>query len=149
MIKSPHDSMTVRRSGSFLIPIVQLFGLYILFFGQYGPGGGFAGGVLLGASLIAGILIFGPESSVAVMAQRALHVDGLGLIIFAGFGGLCLIGGGQLLNYASFAIPGLDDPTRRHVGILVTQVGVAIDIAVAAMSVVYSLSSEDEESSDA
>ena len=149
MIKTPHGSMIVRRSGSFLIPWVQIFGLYLLFFGQYGPGGGFAGGVLLGASLIAAILIFGAESSLAATAQKALHVDGLGLIIFAGFGGLCLIGGGQLLNYATFAVPGLDDPSRRYLGIIVTQIGVALDIAVAAVSIVYSLSSEDKENSDA
>jgi multicomponent Na+:H+ antiporter subunit B len=149
MINAPHDSVIVKQSGKFLIPLIQLFGLYVLFFGQYGPGGGFVGGVLLGASLIAGILIFGPEGSSAATANKILKADGLGLLIFVGFGGLCLIGGGQFLNYASFEIPGLDAPTRRHVGIIVTQIGVALDIAVAAVSIVYSLSSEEEEEPDA
>lgn len=145
MIYASHDSVLVRQSGRFLIPLVQLFGLYVLFFGQYGPGGGFVGGVLFGASLIAGLLIFGPQGQPAAVANNMLHVDGLGLIIFAGFGGLCLIGGGEFLNYANVSIPGLDDPTRRHVGIIVTQIGVALDIAVAAVSIVYSLSSKDQE----
>lgn len=149
MINVPHDSVIVRESGKFLIPLIQLFGLYVLFFGQYGPGGGFVGGVLLGASLIAGILIFGPEGLSAVTANKVLKADGLGLIIFVGFGGLCLIGGGQFLNYASLEIPGLGEPTRRHVGIIVTQIGVALDVAVAAVSIVYSLSADDEEGSDA
>ena len=148
MINTQHDSVIVQRSGSFLIPLVQLFGLYVLFFGQYGPGGGFVGGVLLGASLIGGMLIFGSEGLPAATATKALHVDGAGLIIFVGFGGLCLIGGGEFLNYASFQLPGLDDPTRRHIGIIVTQIGVALDIAVAAVSIVYSLSSEGQEGTD-
>lgn len=149
MINIPHDSIIVQQSGRFLIPLVQLFGLYVLFFGQYGPGGGFVGGVLLGASLIAGILIFGPEGLSAATANKILRTDGLGLIIFVGFGGLCLIGGGQFLNYASFEIPGLEAPARRHVGIIVTQVGVALDIAVAAVSIVYSLSAEEQGEHDA
>jgi multicomponent Na+:H+ antiporter subunit B len=148
MITTPHDSLIVRRSGTFLIPLVQLFGLYVLFFGQYGPGGGFVGGVLLGASLITGLLIFGSEGLPAATARKVLHVDGVGLIIFVGFGGLCLIGGGEFLNYANFEFPGLDIATRRHIGIIVTQIGVALDIAVAAVSIVYSLSAEGEEGSD-
>ena len=80
MIHAPHDSVIVRQSGKFLIPLIQLFGLYVLFFGQYGPGGGFVGGVLLGASLILGILIFGPEGSSAATANKILKADGLGLL---------------------------------------------------------------------
>ena len=34
----------------------------------------------------------------ALAAARLLHFDGLGLRIFAGVGGLCLIGAGQFLN---------------------------------------------------
>ena len=146
MIQSAHDSMIVRRSGAFLIPLVQLFGLYVLFFGQYGPGGGFVGGVMLGASLIAGILIFGPEGQLGAVAKRVLKSDGLGLLIFAGVGGVCLIGGGEFLNYSNMQLPGLDDPMRRHLGIILTQIGVAVDIAVAAVSIVFSLysASSDE-----
>jgi multicomponent Na+:H+ antiporter subunit B len=146
MIQSAHDSMIVRRSGAFLIPLVQLFGLYVLFFGQYGPGGGFVGGVMLGASLIAGILIFGPDGQPAAAAKRVLKSDGLGLLIFAGVGGVCLIGGGEFLNYSNMQLPGIDDPMRRHLGIILTQIGVAVDIAVAAVSIVFSLysASSDE-----
>ena len=46
----PHDSIIVQALGYFIIPMVQIFGLYVLFFGQYGPGGGFVGGVILGTS---------------------------------------------------------------------------------------------------
>ena len=36
----PHDSTIVQTLGRFLIPVIQIFGLYVLFFGQYGPGEG-------------------------------------------------------------------------------------------------------------
>ena len=140
MIESRHDSVIVRQLSSGLIPLVQIFALYILFFGQYGPGGGFVGGVMLGTSLILGILVFGSTDPLTVVAKRITKADGVGLIIFAAVGGLCLIGGGQFLNYAELEIPGLQASSRRYWGILLTQIGVAVDVAVTAVSIVFSLS---------
>ena len=136
-----HDSVIVRTMSRLLIPLIQLFALYILFFGQSGPGGGFVGGVMLGASLILGILVFGPEAAPCRLARKLVHGDGIGLMIFAGIGGLCLIGGGEFLNYSNLKIPWVDtDLHRRYLGILLTQVGVAVDIAVTAIVIVFSLS---------
>lgn len=140
-----HDSVIVLTLGRILIPLVQLFGLYVLFFGQYGPGGGFVGGVIFGASMILSILIFGPSASYSKMAKKVVHGDGLGLLIFAGVGGLCLIGGGEFLNYAALEIPGLEVASRRYVGIMLTQIGVAVDVAVTVISIVFSLSSNDND----
>jgi len=146
-----HDSAIVRTMSRLLIPLIQLFALYVLFFGQYGPGGGFVGGVMLGASLILGILVFGPEAPPCLLAKKLVHGDGIGLMIFAGVGGLCLIGGGEFLNYANLEIPWVDtDSRRRYLGILVTQIGVAVDIAVTAILIVFSLSlTNDSEESHA
>ena len=145
-----HDSIIVRTMSKMLIPLIQLFALYVLFFGQFGPGGGFAGGVMLGASLILGILVFGPDAPPCRLANTVIHGDGLGLIIFAGVGGLCLIGGGEFLNYAKVDIPWIDsDAQRRSLGIVLTQIGVAVDIAVTAISIVISLSLTNDEESHA
>ena len=142
-----HDSLIVQTLSRFIIPLIQLFGCYVLFFGQYGPGGGFVGGVIIGTSLIFGVLVFGLDPSRNALVNRILHGDGLGLLIFAGVGGLCLIGGGEFLNYADLPIPGMESPTRRYFGILLTQIGVATDVAVTAISIVMSLSltENDEE----
>jgi len=143
-----HDSVIIRTLGRLVIPIAQLFGIYVLVFGQYGPGGGFVGGVILAASMILAVLIFGRDGPDSWLATKVLHGDGLGLLIFAGVGGLCLIGGGQFLNYTHLQIPGLDDPSRHYVGILLTQIGVAADVAVTGVSIAISLSAEDEDLSD-
>ncbi len=140
-----HDSVIVLTLGRVLIPLAQLFGLYVLFFGQYGPGGGFVGGVVFGTSMIFSILIFGASASSSNVARKMLHGDGLGLLIFAGAGGLCLIGGGEFLNYAAIETPGLEVASRRYLGILLTQIGVAVDVAVTAISIVFSLSFDDED----
>lgn len=135
-----HESVIVQMLSRLLVPLVQLYALFILFFGQYGPGGGFVGGVMFGASLILGMLVFGPDTPSWAVATKLLKGDGVGLLIFVAIGGLCLIAGGEFLNYAEVSIPGLDAPSRRYLGIIMTQVGVAADVAVTAISIVYSLS---------
>lgn len=141
----PHDSVIVRTLGRIVIPVAQLFGFYVLVFGQYGPGGGFVGGVILAASMILAILVFGLDAPDSRIVPMVLHGDGLGLLIFAFVGGLCLIGGGQFLNYAHLEFPGLDEAGRHYVGILLTQVGVAVDVAVTGVSIAVSLSADDDE----
>lgn len=143
----PHDSVIVRTLGRIVVPIAQLFGFYVLIFGQHGPGGGFVGGVVLAASLILAILIFGIDADDSHLAQKLLHGDGLGLLIFAFVGGLCLIGGGQFLNYSHLQIPGLDEASRHYAGIMLTQIGVAADVAVTGVSIAISLSFEGDEAS--
>lgn len=144
-----HDSVIVRSLGRMVIPITQLFGFYVLVFGQHGPGGGFVGGVIVAASMILAILIFGRHSPDSWLGSKILHGDGLGLLIIVGLGGLCLIGGGQFLNYTHLQIPGLDDASRHYIGILVIQIGVAADVAVAGVSIAMSLSDDgNDEVSD-
>ena len=147
----PHDSVIVQTISRLLIPLVQLYAVYIVFFGQYSPGGGFAAGVILGAGLVLTLLVFGRRPSRGPRRSGAiLHGDGLGLLVFAGVGGLCLIGGGEFLNYATLAVPGLDDSARRSLGIVLTQIGVGLDCAVTALSIVFSLAfiAHDEDSHD-
>ncbi len=140
MIDTSYQSVIVQRTASIMMPLVQLFALYVLFFGQYGPGGGFVAGVMIAASLVLGLLAFGEAGPTGQRAKRLLDGDGFGLLLFIAVGGLCLIGGGEFLNYSEAPIPGLDAPSRRYLGILMTQVGVALDVAVAAVSIVFSLS---------
>lgn len=140
MIRAPLESVIVQRAGSLLVPLVQIFALYVLFFGQYGPGGGFVGGVMISASLVLGLLVSGDSGLAGSQARSLLLGDGIGLLLFIAVGGLCLIGGGQFLNYSEMPIPGLPDASRRYLGILLTQIGVALDVAVAAVSIVISLS---------
>ncbi len=144
-MKQMHDSIIVQTMSRLLIPLAQLFSLYVLFFGQYGPGGGFVAGVIWTTSMTLTFLVFGLKSPQGRLVEKALHGDGVGLIIFVGVGGLCLIGGGEFLNYANLDIPGLDAPARRYTGILLAQIGVAMDVAVTGISIVLSLAYHDTE----
>ena len=144
-MKRSHDSIIVQTMSRMLIPLAQLFALYVLFFGQYSPGGGFVAGVIWTTSMILTFLVFGLKSPQGRLVEKVLHGDGVGLIIFVGVGGLCLIGGGEFLNYTQLEIPGLESAARRYLGILLAQIGVAVDVAVTGISIVLSLAYHDTE----
>ena len=74
------SSITCRM----VIPVIQIFALYVVAHGHHSPGGGFQGGVMLGASFILFALAFGSparacplfgEASASVLAGgRDLHL---------------------------------------------------------------------------
>ena len=51
----------VRTCASIIIPIILLFGIYVILNGSISPGGGFSGGAIVGAGLIFYSIVFGHE----------------------------------------------------------------------------------------
>jgi multicomponent Na+:H+ antiporter subunit B len=144
MIES-HGSPVVQALGQLVIPVIQLYSIYVLFHSQYSPGGGFVGGVLFGSSMILTILVFGTEHAKGFIERMAFRADGLGLLLFMAIGTLCIFLGQVFFDYEALRIPGLDEAGRRTAGILGTQMGVAMDVAVVAISIFFSLHPREEE----
>ncbi len=55
------NSTILKTVGKAVIPFMQVFGIYVVLFGHMSPGGGFAGGTILGASMILMNLVYGRE----------------------------------------------------------------------------------------
>ena len=119
-----HPSENVRVVGALVMPFVFVFGTYVIAHGHYGPGGGFAGGVVLAVGVVLARLVldrdvgdrfFPPMLGIVAMAG--------GMLLFLAVAILPLFAGSELLNYA--ALPGDAEPSRlRYLGILVVEVGV-------------------------
>lgn len=59
---------------TFLFPVIMLFGVYILLNGHLGPGGGFAGGAVMGAGLMLYSLAFGEEKTERMFSEKTFKV---------------------------------------------------------------------------
>ena len=46
---------------SYIIPFIQLYGLYLTFHGHDSPGGGFAGGIIIGMGFLLYFIAFSPD----------------------------------------------------------------------------------------
>lgn len=137
------EDIIIRTAVRMMVPFIQLFSLYVLAHGHYSPGGGFQGGVLLGASFILMALAFDLKHSMKIFPLRAnLLVSNIGALIFVGIGVLCALLGGYFLDYAALSVLfSMAAPEWRSLGILLVEVGVALGVASIMLSLYWDLAS--------
>ncbi len=58
-IYEPSHDVILETAAKILVPIIIIFGAYVILCGHLGPGGGFAGGAIIGAGLIFYLNAFG------------------------------------------------------------------------------------------
>lgn len=123
-----HASVVVVTFVRILTPLVQLFALYVLAYGHYGPGGGFQAGVILAASHILVALALGEQALARRVNERvclALAAGGVFLYMATGLVGFV---GAAFLDYSALPLP-VSPARARYVGILLIEIGVAIAVA--------------------
>jgi len=126
---TPPD-LIIKTVCRFLIPFIQLFALYVIAHGHHSPGGGFQGGVILGASMILLAISQDLRTSVQRMREKLDAVlCAVGVIIYAGTGALCLLLGLNFLDYSALAsVLHCNPVTARSHGILIVEIGVGIAV---------------------
>ena len=130
------DKVILRVVGRTLIPLIVLFGLYVQFHGDFGPGGGFQAGVIIAAGFVLYGLIYGLEALQALVPIRALEVAvSLGVLLYAGVGLLTIALGGNFLDYN--AIDPHHPAHGQHMGILMIEAGVGSTVTSAMLGIYY------------
>jgi multicomponent Na+:H+ antiporter subunit B len=130
------ESVVIRTISRILAPYIQLFALYVIMHGHISPGGGFQGGVILGAVFILLAISFGMEEVRERLAERILTTfTSLGVFIYAFIGFLCFILGASFLDYSILPFA---DP--RSMGMLGIEIGVGITVMSVMVSIFYDLS---------
>ncbi|HSV30850.1 MAG TPA: MnhB domain-containing protein [Atribacteraceae bacterium] len=138
-------TVIIQTIARLLVPLIQLFGLYVIVHGPVSPGGGFQGGVIVGSSMILLALSYDLSSAEARLSHKVrIAMDSLGSLFFAGIGILGLLAGGVFLNYGVIPLP---MPPAQVRGILILLVGVAIGIHIMALvaSLFLHLAEEDHD----
>ena len=121
------DNLVLRVIAKFLIPMILLFGLYVQFHGDFGPGGGFQAGVIFASGFILYALIFGIDNVRKVMPLSWLRsIAALGVLLYLGVGVAGLLLGGNFLDYNVLA----ENPVSgQHIGIMLIELGVGMTVA--------------------
>ena len=127
--------LVLRVIAKLLIPFIMLFGLYVQFHGDYGPGGGFQAGVIFASAFILYALVFGVDMARRVAPDWAVRSGiALGGLTFGGTGLVSILKGGNYLDYSVLS----EDPVAgQHLGILVIEVGVGITVASVMMAIFF------------
>lgn len=140
---TPHD-LILRTLCRFMIPFIQLFALYVIAHGHHSPGGGFQGGVILGASLILMAISQDMKSALKRLRERSLAMlSAVGVSVYAGTGALCLVLGSNFLDYSALApLFRVDLVGARSLGIFLVEVGVGIAVMATMILIYHNVASE-------
>ena len=106
--RNPAEEMSVlvRTIIRSLLPIVLIFGLYIISYGHLSPGGGFQGGIILVGAIISFYLAYGYNILLRFAEVELELVEASAILIFMLIGLLGLFGHNFLANLLRGGIPG-------------------------------------------
>ena len=127
-----------------MIPPIILFAFYMLAHGHQSPGGGFQAGAMLAACVILLRLTQGREYAHRKFPPKlAIILGAVGLLIYGGTGLLCVISGGNFLDYGHLPIPGVPSPSLRYFGIMFVEIGIALGVFGGMVTIFDRLISEE------
>ena len=135
--------LIVTNTVRLIVPVIQIFAFYVLAHGHVSPGGGFQGGVLMGASFILVALSWDLDKALARFSfNRCMTVAALGIFIYAGIGLLSMALGGEFLDYAELhkILPVSPEMARYH-AMLGVEIGVGFTVAAIMFALYANLSS--------
>jgi multicomponent Na+:H+ antiporter subunit B len=135
------DDLIPRVVGRLLVPFILLFGLYVQFHGDYGPGGGFQAGALVAAAFILYALVEGEDRTLEALPFNGLltlMVSGAMLYGVVGLSGILF--GGTFLDYSVLS----DDPVAgQHLGILLIEAGVGLTVTGVLLAIFHAFAARD------
>ena len=104
-MKQSGMTLIVKNVTRLIAAFIAVFGLYVALTGHLGPGGGFAGGVVLASAAVLVVLAFGSGFSKRLITEGRCHIlDGVGAMGFIAVALLSYVGywgGGFFFNFIS------------------------------------------------
>jgi len=71
--EEPHDDQILLNGAKVVVPLIIMFGIYIILNGNLSPGGGFSGGAVIGAGLILYLSVYGYKLTRRFMRYRVFR----------------------------------------------------------------------------
>lgn len=135
--------MILRVVAKFLIPVITLFAFYVHFHGEYSPGGGFQAGVIFAVAIMLYALIFGLRAAMRAFPPVWARVGAaVGVMVYGLTGVVCMLNGGDFLDYDYIFGPPTGEPHGLHnwpqvTGIIAVEVGVVVAVACVMITAFY------------
>jgi multicomponent Na+:H+ antiporter subunit B len=124
-VTGEHRSENVRIVAALALPFILVFGVYVITHGHYGPGGGFAGGVVLAVGVVLARITLDHDANRRCFRESlALVAMILGGVLFLASAWAPVLAGGELLDYAQVEVGDLAASRLRYYGIFIVEVAV-------------------------
>ena len=136
------EDLIPRIVGRLLVPFILLFGLYVQFHGEYGPGGGFQAGALIAAAFILYALVEGESRTHEALPPKALiALTVSGALLYGGVGMAGILLGSEFLDYSVLS----SDPVKgQHIGIILIEAGVGMTVTGVLLSIFFAFAGREQ-----
>ena len=78
----PKNDMILKFGARFLVPVIMLFGVYIILNGHLSAGGGFSGGAVIGAGLVLYLNAYGFKKTERFFTMKTFSVVSVSALLF-------------------------------------------------------------------
>jgi len=104
----PKNDWILQKIAKILVPIIFVFGIYVMLNGHISPGGGFSGGAILGAGMILYVNAFGFKKTQKFFNETVYKVIKVGALCIYGvlITYFFFMGANGLNNHIPLGIPG-------------------------------------------
>jgi multicomponent Na+:H+ antiporter subunit B len=136
----------LKRVAAFLLPFIQMYGLYVIFHGHVSPGGSFAGGLVMGLAFIAFVTIYGLERGRAKLPENVTTLaESYGTLWYGLMGMVGIFKGAPFL---ANKLAGVDLGVLGALssGGLISLIGLGVGIRVASTMITLFFAMREEES---
>jgi len=144
------EDVVVRSISRIIVPFIQLYGIYVILYGHISPGGGFAGGAIVAASMIFYGLSFNLEAGSRKLTHDVsswMESGGALWYVFLGLLGI-VMGGNFITNQAAGFYTGVPGQLVSSGIIMLISLGIGAKVASTMITIFYSLSAGEESSGD-
>lgn len=137
--KSSFGGIVLDSSFRFILPVIMIYGIYVLFHGEISLGGGFQAGALLACVYLIDRLVPSFSSRMKrLKPAKTLIIAGCGTFLYAFTGILTMLGGGKFLEYNTLPVnwlPWAEHISLHSVGILMIEAGVTICVMMVIINI--------------
>ena len=134
-----YGGTVLQASFRLIVPVVMLYGIYVLFHGELSLGGGFQAGALIACAYLLDRIMPSFETRIVeVREEKMVIVAGLGVFVYAFTGILPMLSGGNFLEYSKLPFGIFTDYVEAELhtyGILMIEIGVSICVAAVIMTI--------------
>lgn len=104
----PKNDAILQGTATILVPIIFIFGIYIIVNGHLSPGGGFSGGATIGAGLILYVSAFGFKKTQRFFNEEIYKIAKVTALCMYGLIGIYyyVMGANGLQNHIPLGVPG-------------------------------------------
>ncbi len=123
--------LILKKIALIILPFLAMYGSYVILHGHVSPGGSFAGGIIVGLSLIAFSTIYGLEGGRKKVPEKVLiYTESYGTLWYVLMGLVGIFKGAPFLANKLAGID-LGQPGSLSSGGLISLIGVGVGIRVA------------------